>query len=1402
MSNAGHARFDVGLNDSEFSRGLRDLERRTDSSLQRVGQRWQTLGRDVSRVGRGFTLGVTLPIVGAGAAILKTAGDFERALNRVAALTGATGASFERLKQQAQDLGATTQFSASQAADAMGFLAQAGFEADEIYSSLPDTLKLAGAAQLDLGRAADIVSNILTGFQLPVSELNRAVDVLTKTFTSANTDLNQLGEGFKFVGPVATSVGQEFEETAALLGLLSNAGLQASQAGTGLRQVLIGMSQEQEIFGISTRDATGQLRPFSEFLEEAERRGVSLEEAIDAFSVRGGPAFLAVLGQGSDALKDLTDDLRNAAGTADEIQAVQLQGLNGKLLELRSAAEGLAIAFGESGLLGAATDLVQKITEQIRRFSELDDGTKRLITTTALLLAGVGPLLTITGKLITATGFLITNFGRIVTVGRLLGGPLGILAGAAAGYKILNDALDAGRQSREAAQASFEAMILRMQEYRNELAVTSEAERNAAVEALNRQRRVLEITLQNQEAFFNAVLADVVAFADKGFFGQLFSFGAANVDLQLLDQLEGQIASLRREISGIDSEIERVTNLTFEPRPGLVDLDEIGLGELGLPELDPGQIDTGAFEDSVLETVQDVFDRLGALGAQSIRRTTRLIDAGADEAEALIRDSQTRIALLTAAQDTLLEDFYDEVTDAQLAYLQRRIIEEEARLAELQRKQDLGITPDITFDMGLEQTSDAVVQRILAEYGMLDSVVAANLAAAQGQQGRAAAPTEAELEAFRQEQQEVLDYQEWLDTTLREAGELGDALRRWTRAQGMDLVGPGGFGQLTEGQGFVAAPSDEELQAFRDQQQAVLDYEAWLAETLEGADRLGRDLRMGASATTMRLQGMASFGQLTAGQGFLEPPSDAEIEEFRAQQQAVLDYQDWLQETLTGAADLGASLRRQTAAEGLRMQGMGALGRLTAGQGFVERPSDEDTEEFRRLQQEVLDHQEWLQRTLEEAEELGRELRSARSAEGLRLIGMEGLGALTAMQGFVSPPDEADLEAFRQQQQDVLDHQQWLTEVLEAADQLAADLERERTTATARFLRESDPNAMARLAAQQGNRLGLASEEDVEAFRADLAAIEARREQVAAWEAASERLTIALQQQQARLDPANIQRLAAQQGGPALDRARNAEALANAENVLEEARARVLQITGEAPTPIELLRAEIEQLIQSTPLASEGLKALARDLDDFAEATERARRDREVAQGFFTTPSQQRARDLGVTDEQFNQLVEAGVDVVEGFAPIVRETADDFSETIARAGVRFASDIAQAFMDGDPSRAVTGLASFGSTIAQTLLPGIKGVLVGGAIDIFGQVLGGLMGRRQAEERERALEERRSRSLPSLRIQINVQQNNNYGTSNVDPRVRADNDRRTREIVMAALEEVGYPDLRERVVSPR
>lgn len=433
----GALRVDLGIDTAAFDRGLEQAQGRLNS----IGKSMETVGKRMQSVGKRMSTWVTAPIVGIGAASLKMAGDFEQAMNQVAALSGATGDQLDALRAKAKELGETTMFSASEAADAMGFLAMAGFDTNEVLAAIPGTLQLAASAQMDLGRAADIVSNILTGYNKTTEDLAHVNDVLVKAFTSANTNLEQLGEAMKYAGPVAASAGVQFEEAAAAISLMGNAGIQGSMAGTSLRGALsrilsptTAATKAMEEAGLAFTDAQGRVIPLVDIIEQlgphAENTGLFME----LFGQRAGPAMAALVSQGSAALRDLTAELEDSAGTAQRIGDVQMQGFNGAMREMRSAIEGLMIAIAESGLIEFMADLVRHVTSFVRVMSETNPEILKWGAIIAGAAAAIGPLVLGLGTLVAGLGAVIPVVGSLgVAITGLIAatGPIGLFIAAA-----------------------------------------------------------------------------------------------------------------------------------------------------------------------------------------------------------------------------------------------------------------------------------------------------------------------------------------------------------------------------------------------------------------------------------------------------------------------------------------------------------------------------------------------------------------------------------------------------------------------------------------------------------------------------------------------------------------------------------------------------------------------------------------------------------------------------------------------------------------------------------------------------------------------------------------------------------------------------------------------------------
>ncbi|KKN78139.1 hypothetical protein LCGC14_0353660 [marine sediment metagenome] len=405
---------------------------RYNRSIDKMESKTRKFAERARATGTAITA-LTAPLLGIAALSVRSFAQFERSMARVGAVSQATEEELASLEAVAKEMGQTTVFSARQSASALSFMALAGLEVEEQIGALPQVLQLAAAGQLDLANAANIVTNVMAGFGLEVNDLARANDVLVTGFTSANTDLTQLGQAFKFAGPVAKAAGISFEETAAALAQMGNAGIQASLAGTSLRGAisrLLTPSNEAaavlERLGINALDSSGNLRPFTDIIEQLETAGISAADAMTVFGLRAGPAMLALVEQGSGSLRELVTAMENSGGTAEAIAERQLDTLQGSLTLLTSATEGLQISLGSAlapAIRSLATDIIPvvvAITEWLGKHPKL----------TTVLVAGVAVIAAL-GIGLLAVGFivpgLVSGFGLLtIAVGFLTGGFFGL----------------------------------------------------------------------------------------------------------------------------------------------------------------------------------------------------------------------------------------------------------------------------------------------------------------------------------------------------------------------------------------------------------------------------------------------------------------------------------------------------------------------------------------------------------------------------------------------------------------------------------------------------------------------------------------------------------------------------------------------------------------------------------------------------------------------------------------------------------------------------------------------------------------------------------------------------------------------------------------------------------------
>lgn len=438
--NLGTATAYIDLDASKFkngmisvANGLNDFNNRSLSA----SDRFNALGNSMKTVGGGLTKAITLPLVGIGTASVMTAAKFEAGMSEVKAITGATGSDFKKLEDQAKDLGATTKFSATDAAEGMKYFGMAGYKTDQIMSALPATLDLAAAGGTDLGITCDIVSDAMTGLGMSANETGKFTDIMAATVTNANTNIELMGETLKYAGPVAGTLGINMADLSVAIGLMGNAGIKGSQAGTALRGGLTNlvkptddMEAAMKKYGVQlVKNDDGSVNLMNTMKLMRSNLG-ELDQATQAqalatiFGKEAMSGWAAVVNASDKDFDKLTQAIAGSEGKAKDMAEIMQDNLQGALTNLGSALEGAAISIGEA-LLPVIKTLTEWIQKAVDWFNNLDSGTKTTIVTIGGLIAVIGPLILIVGSLITA----FTTIGSALST---VAGIFGITSGAAA----------------------------------------------------------------------------------------------------------------------------------------------------------------------------------------------------------------------------------------------------------------------------------------------------------------------------------------------------------------------------------------------------------------------------------------------------------------------------------------------------------------------------------------------------------------------------------------------------------------------------------------------------------------------------------------------------------------------------------------------------------------------------------------------------------------------------------------------------------------------------------------------------------------------------------------------------------------------------------------------------------
>lgn len=394
------------------------------AKIDEIGGKLENVGNSISGVGKKM-MPISTAVGGLGIAAVKTAADFDSAMSQVAAVSGATGDDLQALRDKAREMGEKTKFSASEAAQAMNYMAMAGWKSKDMISGIDGIMNLAAASGEDLATTSDIVTDALTAFGLTAADSGHFADILAAASSNANTNVSMMGETFKYCAPIAGALGFSAEDTAEAIGLMANAGIKSSQAGTALRTIMNNLAGDVKISGqaigdvtIATTNADGSMRSLSDILADCRTAFGNLtesEKAQAAESLVGKNAmsgFLALMNVAPADIEKLSGAIDNCDGTAEKMAATMQDNLMGQLTILKSQLEELAISFGEM-LMPAIRSIVTKIQEFVDKLNGMDEGTREMVLKIGLLVAALGPFLVVLGTTISKVGTAMKGFVQL-----------------------------------------------------------------------------------------------------------------------------------------------------------------------------------------------------------------------------------------------------------------------------------------------------------------------------------------------------------------------------------------------------------------------------------------------------------------------------------------------------------------------------------------------------------------------------------------------------------------------------------------------------------------------------------------------------------------------------------------------------------------------------------------------------------------------------------------------------------------------------------------------------------------------------------------------------------------------------------------------------------------------------
>ncbi|WP_214546297.1 phage tail tape measure protein [Staphylococcus pseudintermedius] len=398
------------------------------AKLSSWGPKLQEIGRNMQSIGRSMSLYVTAPVVAGFGAAVKKSIDFDDSMRKVKATSGATSGEFQQLRDKALEMGAKTKFSASQSAEALNYMALAGWDTKEMMTGIDGVMQLAAASGEDLGAVSDIVTDSLTAFGLKAKDSGHFADVLAQASSKANTDVRGLGEAFKYAAPVAGALGYTVEDTSIAIGLMSNAGIKGEKAGTALRTMFTNlakptkaMKNQMDELGISITDSQGNMLPMRDVMDQlrGKFKGLSKDQQASAaatiFGKEAMSGALAVINASDEDYKKLTKSIDNSAGASKRMADEMEGGIGGSIRRMKSAIESLAISIGDV-LAPYIKRLAEWVSNAATKLNEMPKGTQKVVVGLGLVAAAIGPLLVTLGVMVSTIGASFKVLGPLFKV--------------------------------------------------------------------------------------------------------------------------------------------------------------------------------------------------------------------------------------------------------------------------------------------------------------------------------------------------------------------------------------------------------------------------------------------------------------------------------------------------------------------------------------------------------------------------------------------------------------------------------------------------------------------------------------------------------------------------------------------------------------------------------------------------------------------------------------------------------------------------------------------------------------------------------------------------------------------------------------------------------------------------